>query len=60
MIDMMSTTKLFDVISRLIDMIRAGEKDAVDELPSVATREEALERFFEEKMAIFDAILAEN
>jgi hypothetical protein len=60
MMDMMSGTKLFDVISRLIDLIRAGDKDSVDELPPVATREEALERFFNEKMVIFNAIIAEN
>jgi len=50
--------EMFDVISRLIDLIRADVKDGLDELPSPSTRVETLERFFNEKMVLFQEILA--
>ncbi|HMF32846.1 MAG TPA: hypothetical protein VKK79_15590 [Candidatus Lokiarchaeia archaeon] len=54
----MKNIEMFDVISRLIDLIRADVKDGLDELPSPSTRVETLERFFNEKMVLFQEILA--
>jgi hypothetical protein len=45
---------MFDLISELIDFIRA-DKD-VDTLPHASTREETLERFFQDKMVLFQQI----
>ncbi len=45
---------MFDLISAVIDCIRE-DKD-VDSLPHVSSREETLERFYHDKIVIFEQI----
>ncbi len=45
---------IFDLISEIIDYIRE-DKD-VDLLPHASSRQETLERFYQDKMVIFDQL----
>jgi hypothetical protein len=46
---------MFDLISELIDLILADSKN-VDTLPAASTRDETLERFFQDKKQLFQQI----
>ncbi len=46
---------MFDLISEIIDYIRE-DKD-VDSLPHVSSREETLERFYQDKIVIFEQLM---
>ena len=45
---------MFDFISKVIDFIRA-DKD-LEKLPHVSTREETLERLFQDKLFLFQQV----